>query len=296
MPDTFLRIAGITLAIRCSDPRVACRFDEPVARFLIDPAPPDVALDVKPDVQLDVEFLEHYDPPRGELLFDSGGVWRMFAEEGGTRIDCHSAEMSDAPYKVATFNSDFTRGTIRINSAVFTEPIDPLGYPLDELLIANLLGRGRGVELHACGIVDHSGRGHLFVGQSGAGKSTTARLWGDEAREIVSDDRVIVREQEGTLWIHGTPWHGEASLSSPSRAPLFGVYLLIQASENELRELSAADAVARLFACAFPPFHDPQAVAFTMSMLERIVSRVPVREFRFTLDRSALDLIRREAA
>lgn len=280
MHETFLRIAGITIAIRCRDPRVTCVHDGAVTHFIIDPAPA--------DVDIDVTFLEQYEPPRGELLFDSGAVWRMYAEGDGFRIECQSDMISETPYKVATFNRDFTRGTIQSS---LTKPFVPLEYPLDELLVANLLGRGRGVELHGCGVIDHSGRGHLFVGQSGAGKTTTARMWGDDAREIVSDDRVIVREEEGELWIHGTPWHGEAELASPARAPLAGVYLLTQAKENELRALPDAVAVARLFGCTFPPFHNPEAIAFTMSMLARIVSRVPVREFRFTLDGNALKLI-----
>ena len=207
MQETFLRIAGITIAIRCGDPRVTCRYEGAVTRFLIDSSPP--------DVELDVVFLERYEPPRGALLFESGAVWRMYAEGDGVRIECQSDMIGEAPYKVATFNHDFTRGTIRVSLA---KPFDPIEYPLDELLVANLLGRGRGVELHGCGVIDHSGRGHLFVGQSGAGKTTTARMWGDDAREIVSDDRVIVREEDGRLWMHGTPWHGEAELASPARA------------------------------------------------------------------------------
>jgi hypothetical protein len=283
MPETFLRIAGITLAVRCDDPRVPCRVTEPAARFAVDPAPADVVLDV--------HFLDRYTPPRGPLLFDSGAVWRMYDEGNAIRIDCRSPLFGDEPYKVATFDRDFTRGTIAIRADVFDEPVDPLAYPLDELLIANLLGRGRGVELHGCGIIDRAGRGHLFVGQSGAGKTTTARLWGDDAKEIVSDDRVIVRDAGGVLTMFGTPWHGEAELSSPASAPLAGIYLLVQATASELRTISHADAVARMFACCFPMFHDAAAIGFTMSFLERIAARVPVREFRFTRDRAALEVL-----
>jgi hypothetical protein len=285
MQDTFLRIAGITIAVRCADARLTCRFEGAITRFFIDPAPP--------DVELDVVFLERYEEPRGDLLFDSGAVWKMYAEGDGVRVDCQADVAGRTPYKVTTFNRDFTRGTIRVN---LSKPLDPLEFPLDELLVGNLLGLGRGVELHSCGIIDQSGQGHLFVGQSGAGKSTTARLWGDAAREIVSDDRVIIREDEGQLWMYGTPWHGEAELSSPARAPLRAVYLLTQAKENELRDLHPATAVARLFGCSFPQFHNAASIGFTMSMLERIVSRVPVREFRFTLDRAALELILGAAA
>ncbi|MFP5247789.1 MAG: hypothetical protein ACLGH0_13940, partial [Thermoanaerobaculia bacterium] len=214
---------------------------------------------------------------------------RMLRDSSGYRIECHSDAFGAEPYKVALFDESFTRGTILLRENALE--LHPLDYPLDEVIVANLLGRGRGVELHSCGIVDRDGRGHLFVGVSGAGKTTTARLWGDTAAAIVSDDRVIVREDEGRMWMYGTPWHGEAELSLATRAPLAGVYLLVQAPANALRSLSHAAAVAGLFRCAFPLFHDASSIEFTLSFLERLAHAVPVRELQFTRDRSVVELV-----
>ena len=51
--------------------------------------------------------------------------------------------------------------------------------------------------MHGCGIVRADGTGNLFVGHSGAGKSTTTRLWTEvEDVEVLSDDRIIVRRDE----------------------------------------------------------------------------------------------------
>jgi len=48
--------------------------------------------------------------------------------------------------------------------------------------------------LHGTGIVRPNGEANLFVGHSGAGKSTTTRLWTEiEDVEVLSDDRIIVR-------------------------------------------------------------------------------------------------------
>jgi hypothetical protein len=75
---------------------------------------------------------------------------------------------------------------------------DPLSYPLDELLIMHRLTQEKAIELHSCGIVRPDGTGNLFVGHSGAGKSTTTRLWTErEDVEVLSDDRIIVRRDEG---------------------------------------------------------------------------------------------------
>jgi hypothetical protein len=276
--ESYLSIGGITFAIHDPDPQWT--WDDPVSRFLVDPTPAEIVLNVG---------RASARPPRGSLVFDSGAVWRMFREDAGYRIECRSEAFGAEPYKTATFNEDFTRGTIEMLPQL--AHLNPLEYPLDEVLISNLLARGRGVELHSCGVIDQQGRGHLFVGVSGAGKTTTARLWDGQASGIVSDDRVIVRERDGAMWMFGTPGHGEAELSMPGGAPLSGVYLLVQAEEHELRALEPAEAVARLFRCTFPLFHDAVALDFTLSFLERIAASVPVRELRFTRDRGAVDLV-----
>ena len=56
------------------------------------------------------------------------------------------------------------------------------------------LTQEKAIELHGCGIVGPGGASNLFVGHSGAGKSTTTRLWtAHEGVEVLSDDRIIVR-------------------------------------------------------------------------------------------------------
>jgi hypothetical protein len=277
--DVFLSIAGLTLAIRCADDGAAWTWEEPVSRFLVDARPA--------DVELNVALAPPPSRPEGRATFDSGSVWKLYREDAGYRIECSSEAFGPEPYKTAIFDESFTRGTIYLSRP----ELNPLDYPLDEVLIANLLGRGRGVELHSCGVIDQMGRGHLFVGVSGAGKTTTARLWEGATRGIVSDDRVIVREHEGEMWMFGTPWHGEAELSIAGGVPLSGVYLLVQAEANALVPLPPAEAVARLFRCAFPLFHHAEALNFTLSFLEQLAARVPVRELQFTRDRGVVDLV-----
>lgn len=279
--DSFLSVAGITFAVR-SPEDTGWTWEEPVSRFLVP------RVDV-PEVELEV--IVGSPTPRGAAtpLFDSDSVWLLFREPGGYRIECRSAAFGEGPYKTAIFDETFTRGRVFLERHV--AHLHPLDYPLDEVLVANLLGRGRGVELHSCGVIDAQGRGRLFVGVSGAGKTTTARLWEGAASGIVSDDRVIVRERDGAMWMFGTPWHGEAELSMPEGVPLAGVYLLVQSDANVLRPLDPAEAVARLFRCAFPLFYDATALDFTLAFLTRLVASVPVRELRFVRDRSVVDLV-----
>jgi hypothetical protein len=283
-----VRIAGIGIGIRYADESLRRPLSDTVGRFAVD------SDDV--DVNISIEAMTLPLPTAGRLLFDSGAVWRAYDNDGGFRIDCFSELFGDLPYKIAMFDRDFRAGRILMRRDVLGDWMHPLDYPLDEVIVAHLLGRGLGVELHGCGIIDRDGRGQLFVGQSGAGKTTTARVWLSEGDyEIVSDDRVIVRFVDGEWRMFGTPWHGEAELSSPVSAPLGAIHLLVQASRTELVSLPPAQAAASLFGCTFPPFYDAEAIAFTLECLDRIVSDVPVRALRFLPDRSVIDCIRSAA-
>jgi hypothetical protein len=261
-----------------------------MSRFVVD------VHDGNVDTDIVIEAMNAPLPLPGKLLFDSGAVWRAYDMDDGFRIDCHSEIFGAVPYKVALFNSDLSQARILVRRETFNDEMHPLDYPLDEVIVAHLLGRGRGVELHSCGIIDRDGRGQLFVGQSGAGKSTTARVWLAEGDyEIVSDDRVIVRFIDGEWRMFGTPWHGEAELSSAASAPLAAIHLLVQAKRTELVALPPAQAAARLFSCSFPPFYDAEALAAMLGVLDRLVAEVPVRALRFVPDRTVIDCIQSAA-
>jgi hypothetical protein len=277
-----LRIAGLTVRVSGDEP-----FDvvDPMARFLTDP-------DARPDLDLTVRR-GAIDFPSGPAAFDSGGVWSLYEHDDGATIICRSPVFTDDPFKAVHLDRDFTRGEIVLSNSL-PPRANPLDYPLDELLFSNLLGRGAGVELHCLGIIDR-GKGYLFVGQSGAGKTTTSRLWSEADVVILSDDRVIVREEGSGYRIHGTPWHGEAEVSAAADAPLSAIFLLSQATTIELRPLEEAEAVPLLFGCTFPLFHRAESVGFALSFLSRMVQRVPVFELRFTPSVEVVDAVRRSA-
>jgi serine kinase of HPr protein (carbohydrate metabolism regulator) len=109
----------------------------------------------------------------------------------------------------------------------------------------------------------------LFVGASGAGKTTMARLWlAERDAVILSDDRVVLRGEPDGLWMYGTPWHGEEPLASPDRVRLAGVFFLHHHERHEIAPVTRIDGVARLFAASFPPFHDARALDFTLGFID----------------------------
>ena len=247
-----------------------------------------VANDAPADLDLTVETLQAEPAAGRTLLFDSGGVWRLFDDGDCYRIECR---VFGDLYKAAFLSKDLTRGTVKMVPYDVTTPY-PLQYPLDEVILNLLLPRHGSVELHACGLVDRNGNGYLFAGNSGAGKTTTARLWEHDAAEILSDDRIVVRPHDGGWRMYGTPWHGEADICSPSHARLHRIFLLDQATDNAVHPLSPATAVARLLSCTFPPFHDASGLSAIAGTLAAIAADVPVTRLSFVNDHSAVDFVR----
>jgi hypothetical protein len=169
----------------------------------------------------------------------------------------------------------------------------PLEYPLDEVLMIHRLACGVGLEVHAVGIVDEDGRGHLFLGHSGAGKSTTARLWlSRPGVRILSDDRIVLRFRDGELWMYGTPWHGDAGIASAQSALVTNIYFLEQFARNEIVEMAAGVAGAELFARSFVPRHAAEGLEFALGFIERVTREIPCRVFRFVPEQSAVEAIR----
>ena len=91
----------------------------------------------------------------------------------------------------------------------------------------------------------------------------------------------------------GTPWHGEAAFSAAAQAPLAAIYLLHKDSEPRLVAVPPVQAAARLLACSFPPFHDPEGLGLVLDLVSELATQVPCAELHLRRDGRFLDLLHR---
>jgi hypothetical protein len=243
------------------------------------------------DIEVAIQWNGRLKACESSPIFDSGAVWKLFRESSEFIFDFASESVGPAPYKQMR-TRDFTSAQLTLNSNLLPEHAWPLEYPADELLITNYLAHhGLGVEVHGCGLIDAETGGHLFLGHSGAGKSTTTRLWKSLRNpEILSDDRIILRLHDGELWMYGTPWHGEAAFASAEKAKLSRIFILQHGERNQITRMSFSRAVGELFARCFPPFHSAAGLQSTVSFLEQIVRRVRCYQFQFVPESSAVEM------
>ena len=258
-----------------------------------------------PDIAIQVEWLPELPVSPARQLFDSGYTWRLYDAGSELRFDFFAPAFGRLPYKRLLINSEFSRARLQMNENSFagmTRGPSPLEYPLDELLIMHRLTQEKAIELHGVGIVGPDGASNLFVGHSGAGKSTTARLWSSlHDVEILSDDRIIVREDRvrkdkiredaNRIFMYGTPWHGEAAFALPGRAPLQRIFVLEHGHGNVLTRLTRSEMVAELFARSFVPFHRHEYVDSALTFLERVADSVPCYRYCFEPDERAVERI-----
>jgi hypothetical protein len=251
------------------------------------------------DIHIDVQWVPSIDRLQRRTAFDSGTTWKLYGNDSGFAFDFRSAIAGSSPFKRLLVDTKFTSAVLQMSERYFDGLScvpEPLGYPLDELLIMHRLTQEKAIELHGCGIVRADGIGNLFAGHSGAGKSTITRLWtGREDVLVLSDDRIIVRNEKAEnaqrMRMYGTPWHGEAMYASPESAPVGRIFILEHGHGNVISPLSPSEAVAELFARSFVPFHRHEYVESALGFLQEVVDAVPCYRFAFEPTETAVDAI-----
>jgi hypothetical protein len=286
----LIRIADITIALLSDDPKLRVGVEGGIKNFVVDEG--------EPDIEIKARWDNLSEESGGRKVFDSGSPWQLYSDNGSYILRFTSPAFGASPYKIASFNQDFTKGEVSINRSYYdlNQYVNPIECPLDEVLLANYLTqRGKGIEIHASGVMDSQGKGYLFVGQSGAGKTTMARLWEDELGiKVLGYDRIILRKMDNTVRMYRTPWQSEPMSASSACVPLKAIYILEKAQKNQVISQTPTKSIARLFACSFPPFYNPNALNFTLTFLEDIVKTVPCYELMFRPDKSVVEFIQEE--
>ncbi|OQA42887.1 MAG: hypothetical protein BWY52_02076 [Chloroflexi bacterium ADurb.Bin325] len=138
--------------------------------------------------------------------------------------------------------------------------------------------------LHACGVV-LGGRGHVFFGASGAGKTTVARLAAGHA-ELLCDENVVLRPASGGPELFSTPFWGHSTPPElirrvNRRAPLAALYQLTHAADFSVTRLDPADAVAALLGTEKVATERVESALAWLAAADGLVACVPVYRLGF---------------
>ena len=146
------------------------------------------------------------------------------------------------------------------------------------------------IYLHSS-LIDHQGRGLMFLGPSGIGKTTQAELW-NQYRDalIINGDVVFVQETADSFLGWGTPWHGSSPYCENASVPVHAMIVLKQSSENSIRELTGFEKVTAVSTSVFYPRWLENGMELCLETLDHLLSRVPVYELSCRPDEDAVKI------
>lgn len=144
------------------------------------------------------------------------------------------------------------------------------------------------------------GRAWLLTAPSGTGKSTQffnwRRQYPGEIIMICGDMPILERRPDDSLWIYPTCWTGKENIGSFTGAPLGGVVLLEQGSENRFSAMELREAIPKLITqfCIRP--ETEEEIRRFCGILDVMLRHYPVRKFVNLGDDASTDLLRETIA
>jgi hypothetical protein len=164
---------------------------------------------------------------------------------------------------------------------------DPLEYPLDGLILYYRTGMSGDIMIHSSGI-NYEGKGYIFSGISGRGKSTMAALWKEAGAFVVHDDRLILRETRSGYKMYNTPVY-EADVSRES--DLHRIFVIEHGAENKIERVAGARASALVMANCIQHNWSGDIISGLLGSVTDLCSRLPVYKLSFSPDKNVIDFI-----
>jgi hypothetical protein len=247
--------------------------------------------DEKPDIV--IEIVDAPMPelqPDQEVVFKSQDTWALFSGNNQISLVLYHPYSTSEIERLIVTDKEFRRAKFYFRRFPGLKEVNPFDYPLGPIFMVCILSKNRGLMVHASG-VDDRGRGYLFAGNSGQGKSTLSALWKDHGR-VLNDDRMIVCRDGDGFRMYPTPWHGSFQYVSAPDVALDKVFLVSHGNSNRLLRRRPIEASCDLLARSFPPLWDADGMAFTLDFLNAMVQEISCYDLAFVPDEKLIDFLR----
>jgi hypothetical protein len=234
-----------------------------------------------------------------ERVFD-GGAWSLFRSGDGYLFSLAPRGHGLPPSWMAEVDATFTRGTVYCDEILLRDNqgakgvVNPILHRLDQLLLMCILAPRQGAIIHGAGVV-MGGKGYLFPGRSGAGKTTLSRQFMARGHlngvDLLSDDRVIVRTLDGEFAVFGTPWAGDAQVALNRHAPAGAILFLNRGETNRATPVTPREALEKLLPVTSIPWYDRELIDRITSFCEALTAQIPAYDLFFAPTPGVVDFL-----
>lgn len=230
-------------------------------------------------------FVEEKD---GILIQNNPNFWSVWKENSTLYIKTifplsHTAKNAVLKFSLDKMEWDLWMET---DSAI----IDPFEYPLDGLILYYLTVINDDIMIHASG-VNYSGKGFLFSGVSGKGKSTMSGLWDNFGGKVIHDDRLIIRKNGERYVMFNTPVYDN---DDPADSPLNRIFIIEHGDENRLTQLKESSAVSQVMANCIQHTWDTAIISRLSQSISEMCKIIPTFRLSFKPEISVIEQILKE--
>ena len=128
-------------------------------------------------------------------------------------------------------------------------------------------------------VVENGGKGYMFLGASGQGKSTHCNKWVEfiPGSTLINDDNPVIRiADDGTPTVYGSPWSGKRPIYMNVHYPIGGMAAIEQDKVNGILKENIPTAFGiMLCSCSTLKF-DKKVHIFICSTISKVLEKVAV--------------------
>lgn len=183
---------------------------------------------------------------------------------------------------------------IRKSNSAFSYLENPIVYPLGPLILLYKFLWAKGLFIHGAAVKDTQGMGYVFIGHSGVGKTTMAKIWLKFKKgRVLNDERAIIKSRGDKFYLYGCPWfiRSEKFICS-EKAELKRIFFLkgISAKIN-VKKIPPSKSVREMMGHLHIPWWEQKGVSIAFNIVEKLVKKVECFEISFVPLKHIIDLI-----
>ena len=271
MESNHFRIANLDITIRFADTSVnnmtllpsfiPFRQEEEATKPLFTLTVDDSTRPVKQK-----SLVKDFDTGNGHTLvyqLEQGGYQYIIRDLNGSNC-CLLISNDDFSNCQCALNGNWCMRTFGLNNAL--------------MLVFAFAGAAKGALLVHASTIMKGDYGYPFIAESGTGKSTHTSLWLrfiDDC-SLMNDDNPVIRIEDGTPYIYGSPWSGKTPCYRNVRALLGAVTRIERAPKNSIERLPVVKAFASVLPSCSTMMWDKSIYDHVCNAVTRIIETTPV--------------------
>jgi len=223
----------------------------------------------------DVFIKYYFELPKGLKMpknpIYSKTPWTVSKEDGIYKYFCHNSTGEISVY--AEISEDYKNAYIYNRDAAVWNTAKYRGlttFAGDQLFFSNVLMKHNAFYLHSSAVTKN-GRSMIFVGESGAGKTTIARMFSG-THDVLCEENSIIRNENGIWRLYGS-WNYSGWGTASSQSTNVGdVFFINQAKKNEISPMTKKEAAIKLLDYIVRPVETAEWWQGTLDTVDKFVS------------------------